>query len=138
MINSNVFDYINVLDKAADASWTRNEIIANNIANIDTPGYKRQDLNFEDELESANLMLEFNGRWFYKAPGTKFIDLMPALFEKPVKGKTTLDLKMFAPPADGKNDPSQGKDWMINYYYTVKALPRIRIEYLPVASKKRK
>ena len=24
MINSNVFDYINVLDKAADASWTRN------------------------------------------------------------------------------------------------------------------
>ena len=53
MINSNVFDYINVLDKAADASWTRNEILANNIANIDTPGYKRQDLNFEDELERA-------------------------------------------------------------------------------------
>ena len=53
MINSNVFDYINVLDKAADASWTRNEIISNNIANIDTPGYKRQDLNFEDELERA-------------------------------------------------------------------------------------
>ncbi len=53
MINSNVFDYINVLDKAADASWLRNEVIANNIANIDTPGYKRQDLNFEDELERA-------------------------------------------------------------------------------------
>ena len=53
VINSNVYDYINVLDKAADASWTRNEIIANNIANIDTPGYKRQDLNFEDELERA-------------------------------------------------------------------------------------
>ena len=53
MINSNVFDYINVLDKAADASWTRNEIISNNIANADTPGYKRQDLNFEDELERA-------------------------------------------------------------------------------------
>ncbi len=53
MINSNVFDYINVLDKAADASWTRNEIIANNIANATTPHYKRQDLNFEDELERA-------------------------------------------------------------------------------------
>ena len=53
MINSNVFDYINVLDKASDAAWTRNEIIANNIANVDTPGYKRQDLNFEDELERA-------------------------------------------------------------------------------------
>ena len=53
MINRNVFDYINVLDRASDASWTRNEIIANNIANVDTPGYKRQDLNFEDELERA-------------------------------------------------------------------------------------
>ena len=53
MINSNVFDYINVMDKASDAAWTRNEIIANNIANVDTPGYKRQDLNFEDELERA-------------------------------------------------------------------------------------
>lgn len=53
MINSNAFDYINVLDKAADASWLRNEVIANNIANVDTPGYKRQDLNFEDELERA-------------------------------------------------------------------------------------
>ena len=36
MINSNAFDYINVLDKAADASWLRNEVIANNIANVDT------------------------------------------------------------------------------------------------------
>jgi len=53
VINSNVFDYINVMDKASDAAWTRNEIIANNIANVDTPGYKRQDLNFEDELERA-------------------------------------------------------------------------------------
>lgn len=53
MFNSNAFDYINVLDKAADASWTRNEVIANNIANVDTPGYKRQDINFEDELKKA-------------------------------------------------------------------------------------
>lgn len=53
MFNSNAFDYINVLDKAADAAWTRNEILANNIANVDTPYFKRKDLNFEDELERA-------------------------------------------------------------------------------------
>ena len=53
MINSSVFDYVNVLDKASDAAWKRNEVIANNIANIDTPYYKRQDVNFEDELERA-------------------------------------------------------------------------------------
>lgn len=53
MINTNAFDYINVLDKAADASWLRNEAISNNIANADTPGYKRQDVAFESELERA-------------------------------------------------------------------------------------
>ena len=53
MINSNVYDYINVLDKAADASWIRNEVLANNVANVDTPGYKRQDVTFEAELEKA-------------------------------------------------------------------------------------
>lgn len=53
MIHTNAFDYINVLDKAADASWLRNEAISNNIANADTPGYKRQDVAFESELEKA-------------------------------------------------------------------------------------
>ena len=53
MINTNAFDYINVLDRAADASWLRNEAISNNIANVDTPGYKRQDVAFEVELEKA-------------------------------------------------------------------------------------
>lgn len=51
MIGSNAFNYINVLNKAADASWTRNEVIANNIANNDTPGFKRQDIKFEDYLK---------------------------------------------------------------------------------------
>jgi flagellar basal-body rod protein FlgB len=50
MIHSNAFDYVNVLEKAADASWTRYNVIANNIANVDTPNYKRKDVNFEDYL----------------------------------------------------------------------------------------
>ena len=53
MINSNAFDYIDVLDKAADAAWLRNEVISNNIANADTPGYKRQDVDFEAQLSKA-------------------------------------------------------------------------------------
>jgi flagellar basal-body rod protein FlgB len=53
MIGSNAFNYINVLDKAADASWKRNEVISNNIANVDTPGYKRKDVQFESYLMSA-------------------------------------------------------------------------------------
>ena len=53
MFNTDVYDYINVLDRAADASALRNKAIANNMANIDTPGYKRQDVSFAAELEEA-------------------------------------------------------------------------------------
>lgn len=53
MINTRVFDYVNVLDKAADASWMRNEAISNNLANSDTPNYKRQDVSFEAELRAS-------------------------------------------------------------------------------------
>ena len=34
MISSGAFNYINVLEKATDASWTRNALISNNIANV--------------------------------------------------------------------------------------------------------
>jgi flagellar basal-body rod protein FlgB len=50
MLSTNAFDYVNVLDKAADASWQRETVLANNIANVDTPGYKRQELDFESTL----------------------------------------------------------------------------------------
>ncbi len=53
MIQSSVFDYVNVLDKAADAAWLRNEAINNNIANVSTPEYKRKDVSFEAELQQA-------------------------------------------------------------------------------------
>ncbi len=53
MFQSNVFDYVNMLDKAADASWLRNEVIGNNITNATTPGYKRQDVAFESLLQDA-------------------------------------------------------------------------------------
>ena len=53
MIGSNAFNYINVLKKASDASWKRNEVISNNIANVNTPGYKRKDVQFESYLMGA-------------------------------------------------------------------------------------
>ena len=53
MINTNIYNYINVLDKAADAANSRNEIISNNIANVDTPNYRRKDVTFERYLEQA-------------------------------------------------------------------------------------
>ncbi|HHW67347.1 flagellar basal body rod protein FlgB [Defluviitalea raffinosedens] len=48
-----LYSNANVLEKALDASWLRNEAISNNIANADTPGYKRKDVEFEKYLEDA-------------------------------------------------------------------------------------
>lgn len=86
------------------------------------------ELYFEDD---SNLIIEINGRWFYKAPETKFVDLMPAFFEKNVSGSTDLLLKIFAPPAGGENDIST-EDGIFNYYYTLTKLPEIRIRTAPV------
>lgn len=34
-------------------SWLRETALTNNIANADTPGYQRQEVNFESTLQSA-------------------------------------------------------------------------------------
>lgn len=51
--NSNVFDYINVMGATLDATAKREAIIANNLANVNTPNYKRKDIRFETELKRA-------------------------------------------------------------------------------------
>ncbi len=91
------------------------------------------ELYFEDE---GNYMIEINGRWFYKSPDTKVVDLMEAFFESPVDGEKDITLKIFAPPAAGVNDPTQGAGWDTDYYTTMEKLPDIRIEYAPVEQSK--
>lgn len=53
MFGSGAFDYIDVLNRAADAKMLRSELLNNNIANVDTPGYKRKELDFEEHLNRA-------------------------------------------------------------------------------------
>lgn len=83
---------------------------------------------FEEEL---NLMLEINGKWFYKSPKAKTIDLMSAFFEKPLTTATDLTLKIFAPPASGENDLSI-ENGLLNTFTTINKLPHIRIRLEPI------
>lgn len=53
MFGSGAFDYIDVLNTAANAKMLRNELLSNNISNDNTPGYKRKDLEFEVHLNRA-------------------------------------------------------------------------------------
>ena len=90
------------------------------------------EANFEGSLVDANIMMELNGMWFYKAPGVKFVDFMPAFFKKRLKGAQKLTLKIFAPPATGENDPAQGKNCDTDYYYELQELPKIRVRFEPI------
>lgn len=87
------------------------------------------ELVFEDD---GNYMIELNGKWFYKSPKAKTIDLMSAFFEKPLSSPADMTLKLFAPPASGENDPSQGEGWETNYYTEIAKPPKLRIKYEPV------
>lgn len=59
---------IAMAQKSLDCLWKKQEVLSNNLANIDTPGYKRQQVSFEetfrkrltaaDETKSAAKMRE--------------------------------------------------------------------------------
>ncbi|MEA4889074.1 MAG: flagellar basal body rod protein FlgB [Clostridiaceae bacterium] len=44
---------INILQNALDASWLRNQVIAHNIANADTPDFKASDVSFQAAMEQV-------------------------------------------------------------------------------------
>jgi flagellar basal-body rod protein FlgB len=50
---NNIFSHIDKFKVGLDASWLRNEILANNIANVDTPNFKRSDVRFSKILEES-------------------------------------------------------------------------------------
>jgi len=41
------------LESAMSGSMMRNTLLTNNLANVDTPGYQPEDVNFQSTLESA-------------------------------------------------------------------------------------
>ena len=58
---------VTVLEQALSASSLRQKVISNNIANVNTPGYKKSEVLFEDMLQNAMTsekipMLQTNAR----------------------------------------------------------------------------
>lgn len=103
MIQTNAFDYINVLDRAADAAWQRNEAISNNIANVDTPGYKRQDVAFESVLQQA---LD-NNRYESMDDKVANVDLSR------LRGRAYLDYANYSYRLDGNNVDIENENVML-------------------------
>lgn len=55
MLGKLLFDKTNgpLLTKSLDAAMVRSRAISNNVANINTPGYKRVEVSFEKQLAEA-------------------------------------------------------------------------------------
>ncbi|MCK5706631.1 MAG: flagellar basal body rod protein FlgB [Candidatus Aureabacteria bacterium] len=51
---------INVMKKLMDCSAIRQKVIANNIANVETPGFKAKDVSFKGEFVNALKSGEFD------------------------------------------------------------------------------
>ncbi|MFR1547637.1 MAG: flagellar basal body rod protein FlgB [Waltera sp.] len=103
MIQTNAFDYINVLNRAADAAWQRNEAISNNIANVDTPGYKRQDVAFESVLQQAL------GNNRYQSMDDKVANVNLSRF----RGRAYVDYANYSYRLDGNNVDIENENVML-------------------------
>ena len=103
MIQTNAFDYINVLNRAADAAWQRNEAISNNIANVDTPGYKRQDVAFESVLQQAL------GNNRYKSMDDKVANVNLSR----LRGRAYVDYANYSYRLDGNNVDIENENVML-------------------------
>ncbi|HYX06041.1 MAG TPA: flagellar basal body rod protein FlgB [Bacteroidales bacterium] len=62
-------NYSQLLAKAMDVYSLRQRVTASNIANIDTPGYKKYEVKFEDQLRKA------------QRNQTNMIDVNPSIVE---------------------------------------------------------
>ena len=49
----NLFKPVDTLQRGLSAAWTRNAVIRNNIANVETPNFKASDVEFETLMARA-------------------------------------------------------------------------------------
>lgn len=72
------------LEKYLDLAAFRQTLVASNLANIDTPGYRTQDINFESEMRRAEAMQS-------PMPAPPAVREVPGLIERPDGNNVSVD-----------------------------------------------
>jgi len=72
-----------MLNKSMDVAALRNEVIADNIANVDTPRFKRREVIFEENLKKA-LQIDFTNQAKLKVNDTRHYPLIEESAHIPV------------------------------------------------------
>ncbi|MCC6347542.1 MAG: flagellar basal body rod protein FlgB [Nitrospirales bacterium] len=80
-----------LLERMLDIAAFRQRILASNIANSETPGYRARDISFQNELEKAKTAFEVEGRESRQAYEVyEPVDTMPSQDDNTVN----LDMEM--------------------------------------------
>ena len=77
------------LEHFLDLVTVRHELISSNLANVDTPGYRTQDIDFESEMKRAEEGLQ-------GAPATPFVLRVKGLIERPDGNNVSLERETLA------------------------------------------
>ena len=77
------------LEHFLDLVTFRHELISSNLANVDTPGYRTQDINFESEMRRAEQRLE-------GAPVSPHVQEVRGLIERPDGNNVSLERETLA------------------------------------------
>jgi flagellar basal-body rod protein FlgB len=77
------------LEKYLDLLTFRQGLISSNVANVDTPGYRTQDVAFEDEMRRADLRLQGD-------PVSPHVQEVRGLIERPDGNNVSLDRESLA------------------------------------------
>jgi flagellar basal-body rod protein FlgB len=77
------------LEHYLDLVTFRHELISSNLANVDTPGYRTQDIDFESEMRRAQQRLE-------GAPVSPHVRKVKGLIERPDGNNVSLERETLA------------------------------------------
>jgi flagellar basal-body rod protein FlgB len=77
------------LEHFLDLVTFRHELVSSNLANVDTPGYRTQDIDFDSEMRRAETRLE-------GAAVSPYVQEVKGLIERPDGNNVSLDRETMA------------------------------------------
>lgn len=77
-----------LLERYLDLTAFRQQLIASNLANLDTPGYRTRDIAFAEELQRALTLTS-------AAPTAPLVREVDGLLERPDGNNVSIDREMF-------------------------------------------
>ena len=77
------------LEHFLDLVTFRHELISSNLANVDTPGYRTRDIDFESEMRRADQRLQ-------GSPNSPFVQEVRGLIERPDGNNVSLERETLA------------------------------------------